>query len=374
MNLLESERKRSKHAEMKVSESKKIWDANALINESMIRENELLNEVNINKIKNESNTIGKHMTTTRSSMRRKLISEKMRFEKECKDELFKEAVFHIFMEALLLDDSFKELYSENLRELCYSTLNELMKERNITLNSLGENACVFIQDLVTLCEETAKGEADEKYDIKKLNANIPSNASILNEKPKKSCSGKKLVEELEDVEEVDDAIKNKVITMVRAQQEVDEKQELIKQEIEDETIPLDELDARSDKEMEDLAIRRLDDIDENDPDDEENGFGFLSDDTVNEAALLSINRIRRPNKLQEEDIFTSLQINLVNKAMSESKIGENVNIDMNLIFAEALAYYTLLETLHTTRIVEFTPREARSLAKELIFRGQNMNK
>ena len=381
MNLFDAERKRNKNIARKVSDNEKLWNANVALSESMIRENELIEEVAVNKIKNESNSIGRQMTQTRSSMRRKLIAEKMRFENECKNELFKEAVFHIFMEALLLDDDFKEMYSENLKELCYNTLDEMMKERNITLTSLGETASVYIQDLVTLCEETAKEEADDKYDIKKLNANIPANASILNEKPCKKAKGEQLVEELneDDIDQVDDIVKDKVIRMVRAQQDAEERENMMKQEIEDETIPLEELDARSDEEMANrTAMKQLDEIEDAEPDNGEerdliDDMEDMEEAEVNEAAMLSMNRIRRPNKLQEEDIFTSLKINLANKALSENTLNE-ANINMDLIFAEALAYYTLLETLHTSRIVEFTPREARSLAKELIFRGQNMNK
>lgn len=369
MNLYELERKRNKNIERKQSTQQKLWNANIGLSEAAQLEQQTKEELYDARVKHENTIMGRNFTQSRSAIRKRMISEKMRFESNYKEELFKEAVYNLYMESLLLDDDFKELYSENLRELCFSTVSDLMKERKITLKSLGENSSVFIQDLVSLCEETAKKEADEKYDITKIGAEVNNKTKVLNEKPEKEDvmeKGKALMSELlQGPDAVDDVVKDKVINMVRCQQDFEEKEEMVKGEIADETVDGSVLDARSEDELEAKRLSDLADID----DDVNDTFDFPE---INEAMMLQTNRIRRPNKLQEEDIFKSLQINIASKALKESALSEShsADINMDLVYAEALSYYTLLETLHTARIVEFTAREARSLAKELVFRSK----
>ena len=314
-------------------------------------------------------------TRSRSALRRKMISEKINFEQQLKQDLFRESVYDIVMEALLLDDDFKEMYSENIRELCYNTLDDMMSERNITLKYLGENASVLIQDIVSLCEETAKDAADKMFDLSKVNSKADSKDVILNEKNKKAklCSeDKEEFQARKDLEtkSIADAVRDKVVAVVRKEQEMAEIDDMENEELDAETEDFDSVDARSQQEIDALHSDELDSVNEGIEDDEfmEDEFGLPS---IQESQSLKLNRLRRPGILQES-LFKSLQINIANKALKErpglSESGMN-NL-MDIVLAEAITYYTLLETLHTSRIINFTPNEVRSLAKELVFRSK----
>ena len=315
-------------------------------------------------------------TRSRSALRRKMISEKINYEQQLKQDLFRESVYDIVMEALLLDDDFKEMYSENIRELCYTTLDEMMSERNITLKSLGESSSVFVQDIVTLCEETAKDAADKVFDLSKVNKKADSKDVILNEKNKKA----KLCEEDKDefqarkdleTKTIADAVRDKVVNVIRREQEMAEVDEMEQEELDIETEDFESLDSRSEEELDELHADEMNSVNEGIDDDE-----YMDDEfdlpTIQESQAYKPNRLRRPGVLQES-LFKSLQINIASKALkessnlSESKMG---NL-MDMVLAEAITYYTLLETLHTARIVNFTPNEVRSLAKELVFRSKN---
>ena len=315
-------------------------------------------------------------TRSRSALRRKMISEKINFEQQLKQDLFRESVYDIVMEALLLDDDFKEMYSENIRELCYNTLDEMMSERNITLKSLGENASVFIQDIVSLCEETAKDAADKVFDLSKVNKKADSKDVILNEKNKKAKLCEEDKEEFQarkdlETKSIADVVRDKVVAVVRKEQEMSEIDQMENEELDAETEDFESVDARSQEEINSMYADDMNSVNEGMEDDE-----YMDDEfdlpSIQECKQFNINRLRRPGVLQES-LFKSLQINIASKALKESSnLSESKMANlMDMVLAEAITYYTLLETLHTARIVNFTPNEVRSLSKELVFRSKN---
>ena len=373
MNLFEYERKLNSKNPKKSSTVDKMYNESVRINERNAEKNKIMSEASQENRKTQANLVGEGMIYSRSALRRKLISEKIKYENLMKETLFKESVFDIFMESLLLDDDFKDMYSENLRQMCYETLDDLMSRRNVTIKKLGENSSVFIQDIVTLCEETAKDEADKLFDVHKVNDKQAAKDTILNEKNKKAKLDEQSKKEFNLAKELDtksiaEAVKEKVVNVIRQEQEAAEMDDMDKEEIDMETEDPADIDMRTEEE---LAAKEMDDA---------QVAGEVEEDAVNdddfemadlgEASSLSIGRIRRPNKLQEESLFRSLQLNIASKALKENAMQESskVNINMDLVLAETLSYYTLLETLHTARIIEFTPKDVRSLAKELVFR------
>ena len=381
MSLFDLERKLNSKNPKKMSDRDKLYNECMNLDEQLVEQTKTNEQLERERRISESNALGESMVYSRSALRRKLIAEKVRYENLMKENLFKEAVYDIFMESLLLDDDFKDLYSENLREMCYSTLDDLMKEHNVTLKSLGESSSVFVQNIVSLCEDTAKDEADKLFDVLKVNDPKAAKETILNEKNKRAKldeEGKKeftLAKELE-TKSIAEAVKEKVVNVVRAEQELADMDNMERDELDMETEDPADIDARSEQELADREMRMANE----DPTMGEESINDDSEDfslpDINESAKLPINRIRKQNKLQEESLFRSLQLNIASKAMREQSLSESgkVNIDMDLVLAEALSYYTLLESLHTARIIEFKPSEVRSLAKELVFRTNSPEK
>ena len=142
-----------------------------------------------------------------------------------------------------------------------------------------------------------------------------------------------------------------------------------REELDMETEDPAEIDARSEQEMAEKQMQDTQDAMDMEED-------AINDDEfdlpeMNESALIPIGRIRKSGKLLEESLFKSLQINIASKMLKENALSESgkVDINMDLVLAETLSYYTLLETLYTSRIINFQPSEVRSLAKELVFRS-----
>ena len=383
------------------SQSKLQESYNGLIEKqkenAMIRDYDTLSEQ-----KQNIKRAGFGLAGTNSSIRRKTLSEKYQYQENLKNALFINSVYDIFMEALLLDDDFKDQYAGNLYRLVEETTLQLMSERNITLNSLSKHSSLLMQNIIDLCEETAKCQADEKYNVKDV-----KNKEILNEKNKKTKDGKLMESDAKrefdcekeyETQTIAEAIKDKVVAVVRREQELAEQEKEINSEIESETEPLEELDRRSREEMfsdvdglpmdeaagigddplfhdghstadiERLAVAGKLGAGNADETDEEIEDGNHDDEEYDarktESEILH-RRIRKHGILQES-LFKSLQMNIAQKSLQEQKLNEssNVELNMDMVFAEALAYYTLLETLHTARIVEFKPSEVRKMAKE----------
>ena len=341
------------------------------------------------------------LTGTNSSIRKRTLSEKYQYQEQLKHELFINSIYDIFMEALLLDDDFKYQYEGNLYKLVEDTTMELMKEHNVTMKSLMENSSLMMQNIIELCEETAKQQADEKYNVKDI-----KNKEILNEKNKKAKDGQLMdsdskrdfdCEKEYETQTIAEAIRDKVVSVVRREQEMAEQEKEENAEIESQTEPLEELDRRSQQELnsdvyglpveeaggigddplfhdghstadiERLAVAgKLGAGDAEDtPEEIEDGNNDDEDDLLRTESQLLHRRIRKHGILQES-LFKSIQMNIAHKSLNEQQLNEstNVQLNMDMVFAEALAYYTLLETLHTARIIEFKPSEVRKMAKD----------
>lgn len=449
MNLFEMERNLNSSLKTKQLEiNNKLANARNNLLESqnqemLIREHDFLENQ-----KNMISEAGNALVSNRSTARRRMLAERCKFETALKKKLFTESVYDIFMESLLIDDNFKETYAGNLYELVESTLDKFMTERNITLETLKENSSFHIQNIIALCESTAKKEADAKYNLDKTN----KKQEVLNEKEEDdkeitlSDTNKGDFDDEKEFEtkSISDAVKEKVVSVVRTEMEMAQLEQAESEDINYEIQPEDE--EEFDDEDNDYEDEEFDEVDDTfsegisvkeffkkytkekmdrkieksntkittytreiekleyilkhfdrlwDPDtyaakivDKEEirkSFQkrlakFKAKDQKEKEKLeknknklksmsesLLFRQIRRPGILQES-LFKSLQMNIANKMMQSSVMSEstNVELDMDLVLAESLSYYTLLETLHTSRIVEFKASELRSMAKSLI--------
>lgn len=371
MNLFDMERSLTKNKtnNKKLTESVNLHQALEDESERIKRNNLLAEEAHYEYRRQHANELGANMLNSRSARRKKLISEKAKFETALKEHLFMESIFDIFMESLLLDDDFKQLYQENLRELCESSVKPLMEEHNVTLKSLAESSSMHVKNIIALCEETAKKEADKNFNIKSINDKASTDDVILNEKDKKTKLSEEDMNEFNlqkrlETDDIADIVRDKVVRVVRKEQEVVEMDDMERQEIEDQTEDPAAVDARSEEEIANQRMADMQFMDDQMNDD--------FDMPVSENFILPVSRVKRPNKLQEESLFRSLQINIAGKTLHESgnlSEGQEIHLDMDKVLAESLCYYTLLETLHTARIIEFTAPTVRSMCKDLVYQA-----
>lgn len=293
--------------------------------------------------------------TSRQGSRKKILAEKFRFRNTLRDKLFLESVYDIFMEALVLDQGFKEKYAGNFYKLTEDMVGELFASGQLSYKSISENGSQVIQTVLQLCEATADKEATDKFDMDKANT---KKGAILNEKDKEVKMSKEAKGDFDDkktmeTKSIANAVADKVVTVIRDEQDQADEDQKLQEEIEEKTLPKeDEQDAGVTEDAVDTEDDNMDDA------------GSVAE---------SMKMIRIPNKVTQHSLFKSLQINIANKNLSEMKqlsesTGEAVNLDMDLVFAESIAYYTLLETLYTTRLIDLKATEMRKFAKELIYK------
>ena len=169
---------------------------------------------------------------------------------------------------------------------------------------------------------------------------MKSNKEILNEKDK------------EEEPSVDMEVKNELDT--KTEQDKTEIAEVVKDKV-IETIRTEQEIAENEQEINDAIEEKLSDV---------------NDDT---AISENIRMIRIPNRVRRNTLFKSIQLNICKRVLNESaeteEEQENIKVDMDIVMAESIAYYTLLETFYTANIINITPSELREFSKELVFKN-----
>jgi len=360
-------------------------------------------DANINKSVNESAPI--NVALGRAGMRRILHRKKFNLQEDITHKLFKENIYDLYKKSLLLDEDFKDAQDANLYKLFEETFDNMMNENFFSWDSIRNNSSKFISNLYMLCEETAKESADKAVNMDTAKNMKASKEALISEKDEEDEEGKKdskkkkdkeveeAVEEAdkkeidektkEDKEAVSDAIKEKVVSTIKDEKERSEKEEADKEEVkelsktdkerdeeasgegtEEEPAATEDNESSSDEGKEDKTTwvnkdEKKDDSKKEKKDDEKKSedYNFFT------RVML------HPNKFKNTSLFRSIQMNVSNKFMKEKQAGmisEDVQMNMDLIFAESLAYYTLLETFNTINLTNLKPSEAKEICKRLI--------
>ena len=324
-----------------------------------------------------NNKFSYNLPAGRANTRRRLNARKFKAKDSMTKKLFKESVFDLYKDSLLIDEDFKAQQEGNLYNLFEETFNSLMNEGYFSWDSIRNNECRFTNNLFALCEETAKDASDKLVNMDTAKkANIPEDALINEKDEKKSKStddevpeeDKKELDEKtkDDKKAVSDVIKDKVINTLKKEKEASEKEDDDDKEIEENSKTekeKEEEDSVDDSESENSNEEGSDDTEEDKNDD--------SKDSKKSESFSFAMRVRHPNKLMNASLFRSIQINVANKFMNEKKNGlvsEDVQMNMDMMFAESLSYYTLLETFNTTGITNFRVSDAKNICKNLILK------
>jgi hypothetical protein len=285
----------------------------------------------------------------------------MRFRNTLRDKLFMESVFDMFMEGLVLDEDFKETYKGNFYQMCQEEVTKLFESGQLNYKNIEQNGSETVKFVLALCEETADKEAKFKFDVSKAD-NKSDSKKLLTEKKKDctcegacSCNITLSKEAKGDFDEkkafetntIGGVVKDKVVQVIRDEQKQSDKEQEIDEAISTKLNPEPELDEGA--EPKDAGIKT-----------DEGDVGGLSE---------GVRMVRRPNKVAQYSLFKSLQVSIANKNLQEMKSNlsedESIELNMDLVLAESIAYYTLLETLYTTRLVSPNASELRGYAKGL---------
>lgn len=328
--------------------------------------NELLNET----INNMANTL-----KNSSFKRRKMLQERSRIKETIEKKLFTEAVFNVFYEALLLDESYKSQYEDKLYSLCEKTIDQYMSNNKITYRDL-KRRNGLLESLITLCEEIAQDEVKQKLSDKDILNELDDEGE---EVEISDDSQEKFDDEKEDfTSQVVDDVKSRVLETIEREQQL----AVDKQELEDEiaTFTTDTGDV-----PENAAAGSMtgdeENIDDSSDSEEFAPEEMQTDDTSSPATTpkelgesIKFNiynpykkfTVSKGRKLQEGTLFGNILTSVSNKALKESALNESVQLNMDLIFSESVTIMTLLESLQTIGVTNYNKRELRQFGKTLL--------
>ena len=288
-----------------------------------------------------------------ANSRRRLNARRSKAKKNITEKLFKESFFSTYMDSLLLDEDFKDIHESNLYNLFDETLNSLIEEGYTSWDIIKNESSEFLKEMYALCEETA-----DKTVIKNINQDSIKKIkldddSIINEKDKDEEVDSEDKEEIDtklkdNKDKVTKVITDKVVDTINKEKEISDKENK-QNEI---------INSKNKKDDEEPA-------EEEAPEEEEGAEEIPS---KSESFNLVRNKLNRNHRLKNTSLFRSIQHNISNKYIKEKALIEDVTMNMDMIFAESIAYYTLLETMNTVGVTDMYPSDLKKLCTELILK------
>lgn len=281
-----------------------------------MREQKVLNEQmdNVrNSIKHRNDILKKDDEQTQKLINER--KEKHDIANQYKNLLEKSVVYTmsgILLEALPLDEDFKESYKTGFDKIIAHKLSE--KGDILAVIKHMENSGEFLSEVAKECKEKAK-EADDK------------------KRKGKEVEDKELKVDNFDTNKASEIIKEKVIKVIEEENEVSEKQKEISAELED---------AKNLKEN--ASLYRQDKL---------TSYSLFKGMMMNNYKAA----IHKAKDLNESTNYVSL---------TENEIA----VDMDMILAETIINYTLLEMLNTLKYEKYTARTVNKMANDLAYQNK----
>lgn len=220
----------------------------------------------------------------------------------------------VFFNALPLDEDYKINNKSGLTKVFKAELAKLAESSTDLLKKMSMSESSYLREL----SEKVKSEASKDA----ININNKDDSAV--DKDTKCVDHR-------DSSEAAEAIKDKVIKVIKKENEISEKEKAIQDEI-------------------DKAQQ------------------------VNESATI----IKKGTAPRQYGLFKSLMINSYKEALHEAKLqessmlidnnGESVSINKDNLLAEAVIKYTILETFNTLKLKKYTPADIRTMSNALAYK------
>lgn len=348
---------------------KKEKDQNVVVQEQAVEIKDKQKEINENIIKN------------------KLMESQLSFKinevfNEGKTIIFKDILFETFQKSLYLDEDFIIEQLQELKTLTdkyiddnggFQLLENAIKSRPISIS--------ILKSIKNVCESVTKEVCERKAKQAKEESSLDTFTFELNDEEKELLDYEK---SNLDLDELADAVKNKVLTVVLDEKERQSREEEVYVSIEEEL--RDDETLKSEKDIKEAASKMMI---KNNPIEETTLFNALLrhsyKDVLESLTLRSDEDVEREeSKLEDDDINTDIDdisnndepepdIYSLNTEIDQTKgfndpLVDKINyeIDMDLVLAEAISKYTLLEVSHSLGLEKFTRDEIKRMTQKLI--------
>lgn len=291
------------------------------------------------------------------------------FSATAKNVVLKDILFEMYKGSLLLDEEFVTEQSASLKKLvddyvdnanAYQMLEEAVKEKRSPYLAKLKEACDTIA--LEVCKRKVK-ECDEKPEYVDFNLTDDEKAAIDFSKDNLS------------VDQISDMVKDKVLTVVKDEQEKEAKNKALVEEIEED---LKEDENVTDEKSLDEAFHNI--VIKESVLEETTLFNALFRNCVAEYVTENMAVTHNPGSdeaqeeigLDEDDIMDDEPEDTLDSQYDDIDYDDTIElessneINMDAAFAEALAKYTLMEMLHTIKLERYTHDNVRKLTHSLV--------
>lgn len=288
-----------------------------------------------------------------------------------KNYIFKDILSEIYINALHIDKDFVE---EHFNELDQSVCDYVDNNGGFKLleNAISRTNSNLLKKIKTICEKTSNSicsrkikEANETRDINSLNFDIGEEEKDIISTGKSEISS----------DEISELVKDKVLTVIKDEKARQEQEDELRSDIEKEIMDSDDVtDIETAKE----AVNSI--LVNNIKVEEATLFSGLLRHTCNEYIIEGLTTVNGNSQYDvdttEDDIINNAanddEVNLKKEYDSDEltvgmrETNDTANINMEAALADTIAQYTLMETLYTLKLEDYTYDNIKNLSMKLI--------
>ena len=293
-----------------------------------------------------------------------------------KNVLFKDILFEVFYNALVMDSYFLQENADTIRSLTDKYVDD-NNGFSLLESAISASNSNLLKRIKSLCESTANKACERKLkEFKECNDPDCLHFELTSDEKEEFDYCKSEL----DIDKISELVKNKVLTVVKDEKTRQEEESKIIEDIEDD---LKENEGVTDQKSLDEALNRI--VISKSPVQDSTLFNALLKNSYKEAIIENVSITSTDHKRVEDDKEFSANYN-PNATTSDSSDntfddnnieddeintslpleGSNSSIDMDMVLTEAITKYTLMETLYTLKLENYTYENIAKLSRKLV--------
>ena len=281
---------------------------------------------------------------------------------DAKTHIFKDILFEVFFNSLLMDDDFLQENSANIKHLTDKYIDDgggFKVLDNAIKNSMDNE---LLKKIKSVCESVAKEICDRKLSDSKECKNIELIDFDMNQKETDMLDYSK--KDNLNIEKISELVKNKVLTVVKDEKERQEINHEIVENIENDLKANDDVtDEKSLNEAMSKIVLNKSVIESS------TLFDALFRDCYQEYITenVAIASADKDNIDDDKEVSRNYDTEMdMDDALEDEEPVEDTEVNMDLILTEAITKYTLMETLYTIGLENYSHENIKKLTERIL--------
>lgn len=284
-----------------------------------------------------------------------------RIKDTAKDAVFKDIVFEVFYKSLLLD---KPFLFEHRHDLKYLTDKYIDDNGGYKLleNTIYKTNNEFLKRVKTVCENVSNKISDRKIKDSKEIKDTNMIDFDMNEEEKEELDYSK--SDNLNLDKISDLVKNKVLTVVKDEKQRQEDAAELTDDIEND---LKEDESVVDDDSLNEALNRI--VISKTPYNQGTLFNSLMQTSYKEILNENVvmNSAHKATIDKDKKMMRNYDIDMdEEEALDNQEDVEDTEIDMDMVMAEAITKYTLMETIYTLGFENYTSHDIFRLTNKIL--------